>query len=374
MTDAHWMGRALALARGVLGRTAPNPAVGAVLVREGQVLGEGATCPPGGDHAEVVALRSAREAGHDPRGATLYVTLEPCCHHGRTPPCTEAILHAGVARVVVGTLDPFPAMQGRGLARLREGGVEVVLGVEREPCERQILGFARSVTEGLPEVTAKAAVSADGHLATITGESQWITGPEAREVGHRLRASHDAMLVGIGTVLADDPRLTCRLPDDPSPHQPVPVVLDSGLSIPEGARIFQHPRRPVILCEERAPERALPADILRVPADDEGRVDVEAALRALARRGLHRVMVEGGGAVHRSLLSRGLVDTLHLFVAGLLIPGGRSWVGGPPIDRLQDAIRMELDEVRRVGADAELIFRLRHEVAHDPLAGLREGA
>lgn len=369
MTDAEWMERALTLARSVLGTTAPNPAVGAVIVRDGQVLGEGATRPPGSAHAEVVALRRCRDAGHDPTGATLYVTLEPCCHHGRTPPCTEALLAAGVRRVVVGTVDPFPAMQGRSLDVLRASGVEVCLGVAQEACERQILGFARSVTAGLPEVTAKAAVSVDGHLATMAGESKWITGEQARAVGHQLRASHDAILVGVGTVLADDPRLDCRGEEDR--HQPVPVVLDTRLRTPVDSMLFQHPRRAVLICGPDAPKRDLPATILRVDVDVDGRVDIEQALRALVGQGLHRVLVEGGGHVHRTLLDRRLIDTLHLFVAGTVIPGGRPWVAGLPIARLSDAVRMELVGVRAVGPDAELTWRLGHGLAPDPLARLR---
>lgn len=377
MSDAHWMDRALELARTALGQTAPNPAVGALVVRDGKLLGAGWTRPPGGEHAEVVALRGATEAGDDIRGATMYVTLEPCCHHGRTPPCTDAIVKAGIARVVVGTLDPFHAMRGRALRKLRDAGVEVVLGVRREACEQQVLGFARSVAFGLPEVTAKAAISADGHIATEAGESQWISGPLAREAGHRLRASHDAILVGIGTVLADDPRLTCRLPSEAAmgqapPADPVPVVLDTHLRLPANARLLSHPRRPVVICGPDAPARDLPATVCRVPLDTSGRVDAEAALRAVAELGLHRILVEGGGGVHRSLLDAGLVDRLHLFVAGTLIPGGRPWVAGPPLDRLADATRMDLEDVRAVGPDAELVFHLRHALAPDPLAAIRD--
>lgn len=371
MTDEAWMDRALELARAVLGQTTPNPAVGAVIVRDGVCLGEGATRPAGGDHAEVMALRSCRAAGHDPRGATLYVTLEPCCHHGRTPPCTDAILAAGIARVVVGSVDPYPAMRGRSLEHLRDHGVEVLSGVRLEEAEQQILGFARSVTAGLPEVTAKAATSADGNIATVTGESRWITGPAAREAGHRLRATHDAILVGIGTVLADDPRLTCRLPEGEGRH-PVPVVFDTHLRLPENARLLSGPRRPIVFCAEQARARDLPADIVRVPTGSDGRIDPETAFRELVARDVHRVLVEGGGEVHRALLDRRLVDTLHLFVAGLVLPGGRSWVGGPALEHLARAVRMQLHTVRRVGEDAELVFRLRHGPAPDPLASLRE--
>ncbi|MEQ1501700.1 MAG: bifunctional diaminohydroxyphosphoribosylaminopyrimidine deaminase/5-amino-6-(5-phosphoribosylamino)uracil reductase RibD [Myxococcota bacterium] len=375
-SDRAYLQRALGLAGIALGNTAPNPPVGAVIVRDDQVIGEGWTQPAGSDHAEVVALAHCAASGHDPRGATLYVTLEPCCHHGRTPPCTSAILAAGIRRVVIGVLDPFPAMRGRSVALLREAGVEVVLGVEEEACARRILGFARAVGYGLPEVTLKAAVSADGRIATARGESKWITSPLAREAGHQLRARHDAVMVGIGTVLADDPQLTTRLPDGAvrgrsGPADAVPVVLDSSLRIPASAKLFGSSRRAVVVCAEDAPARDLPGDVVRVRRGPDGRLDPEAALRALVARGLHRVLVEGGGLVHRAMLDRGLVDTLELFVAPVLVPGGRSFVGGPPIDALSAAVSMQVTELERVGPDVHVAFRLTHGVVADPLSELR---
>lgn len=358
--DARWLGRALDLARQGRGWTAPNPAVGAVVVRDGRVLGEGFTQPAGGHHAEIMALADCATRGADPTGATLYVTLEPCCHHGRTPPCTDAILRSKVARVVVGVLDPYPAVLGRSMDLLRAAGVDVEL-VDDPGCARQILGFGRAVTAGLPEVTCKVAASLDGRIATATGESRWITSDEARTDGHRLRATHDAILVGAGTVLADDPTLTTRLPDDeplgrPLTH-PVPVVLDTRLRIPETARIFAHPRRPVLICAEDAPERDLPADIVRLPG---GPADLRGALGALVQRGLHRVLVEGGGMVHRSLVDARLVDTLVLYLAPAVIPGGTPWIGGPPVPALADAARGEIEDVRRIGPDVRIDVRLRH--------------
>jgi diaminohydroxyphosphoribosylaminopyrimidine deaminase / 5-amino-6-(5-phosphoribosylamino)uracil reductase len=353
VTDRLWMAQALSRAAEALGDTAPNPAVGAVIVGGGVLLGEGATQPAGSDHAEVRALADARARGHDVRGATMFVTLEPCCHHGRTPPCTDAIVQAGIARVVVGVVDPFPPMRGRALALLREAGVEVVLGVEARACAQQIRGFVRAVTAGLPEVTLKVAVSADGHLATATGESKWITSEAARADGHRLRASHDAVLVGIGTVLADDPMLTTRLAVRRSAVDAVPVVLDTELRIPETAQLLA--RRPIVVCATDAPERALRAEVIRVPRGPGG-VDLTAALRAVAARGLHRVLVEGGARVHRSLVDAGLADTLVLYVGPVLIPGGTPWLGGPAIRALADAVPMELAAAERVGPDARLTY------------------
>ncbi len=370
--DASFMGRALELASAALGRTAPNPAVGAVVVRDGAVLGEGSTRPVGGDHAEKVALDACKAAGRDPAGATMYVTLEPCCHHGRTPPCTDAVIAAGIARVVVGVTDPFPAVRGRGIRLLRQAGIEVTLGVHEAACAAQVLGFARAVTAGLPEVTLKAAVSVDGHLATASGDSQWITGPEARAVGHRLRARHDAICVGIGTVLADDPRLTTRVPGDPGASDPVAVVFDSHLRCPDDAALLRAERGVLLVCGPSAPERTvLGAAVVRVEVGTDGRVEPVAAMRSLAERGLHRVLVEGGGQVHRSLLDVGVADTLELFVGGVVIAGGQPWVGGPPIATLDQAHRMRIRAVERVGDDVHLSYRLVHALAPDPFAALR---
>lgn len=370
--DRAMISRALDLAGEALGRTAPNPPVGAVIARGGAVLGEGHTQPAGFDHAEIVALAQCRRAGHDPRGATLFVTLEPCCHHGRTPPCTTALLEAGIARVVVGVLDPFPPMRGRSVALLRAEGLEVEVGVEREACARRILGFARSVVQGLPEVTLKAAISVDGHIATASGESKWITSEPARALGHRLRDSHDAIVVGIGTALRDDPALTTRLSGERAPHHPVPVVLDSNLRLPASARLLSSPAGAIVITAEDAPSRELPAEILRVKRDADGRISALSALSALAARGLHRVLVEGGGEVHRSLLEGRLVDTLELFVAPMLLPGGRAFVGGRALMRLDEAIGLRLASSARIGPDLHVIYHADHAVP-DPLADLAVG-
>ncbi|MEZ4321382.1 MAG: bifunctional diaminohydroxyphosphoribosylaminopyrimidine deaminase/5-amino-6-(5-phosphoribosylamino)uracil reductase RibD [Myxococcota bacterium] len=354
MSSAFWMGRALDNARRARGSTAPNPPVGAVVVRDGAILGEGFTQPVGGAHAEVRALADCRSRGNDPRGATMVVTLEPCRHHGRTPPCTDALLDAGIARVVVGALDPFEPMCGQSIALLREAGLEVELGVRGAECERMILGFARSITRGLPEVTVKTAMSADGHIATVTGESQWITGEAARAVGQQLRAEHDAILVGIQTVLADDPRLTCRIEGAVSP---VPVVLDTRGRFPAGCALD----RPGTLVMVGAGHgyAGNHAEAVEVPVVD-GRIELRAALSTVASRGLHRVLVEGGGEVIRSVLDARMADTVEMFVAGTLLPGGRPWVGGPPVDSLACGLRLALDRVAAVGPDAWITWRVEH--------------
>ncbi|MBT3218813.1 MAG: bifunctional diaminohydroxyphosphoribosylaminopyrimidine deaminase/5-amino-6-(5-phosphoribosylamino)uracil reductase RibD [Proteobacteria bacterium] len=355
--DRHWMSRAITEAEEALGSTAPNPAVGAVLVRNGLLLGMGHTQPPGGYHAEAVALADAKARGIDVSGATIYITLEPCRHYGRTPPCTDAIIAAGISRVVVGVEDVFPAMQGKALKQLRQAGLEVVLGVEGDRCANLVRGFTRATAYGLPEVTCKAGISADGHIATQSGESQWITGEAARQKGHRLRATHDAVAVGIGTVLADNPRLTCRH----GGSHPRPVVFDTELRIPDSAAIFDHPSEPILLCARDAPQRELRADIVRLPRGAGG-VDVEQALRALVCLEQHRILIEGGGQLHRSLLDARLVDTVCLFMAGMLIPGGRPWVGGSPLDSLAQAIKLKNPIMERVGPDIQLLWQMTHAV------------
>jgi diaminohydroxyphosphoribosylaminopyrimidine deaminase/5-amino-6-(5-phosphoribosylamino)uracil reductase len=357
LRDDAWMERAIEAGRRATGRTAPRPAVGAAIVRGDQLLAVGHTDGRGGAHAEPSAIRNARAAGHDVRGATLYVTLEPCCHHGRTPPCTSAILEAGIARVVVGCIDPYPPMRGHGLEVLRRGGVEVDVGVRREDCARSLRGFLRAVTVGLPEVTLKVAASLDGRLATASGESKWITGERTRFRVQRLRSEHDAILVGIGTVLADDPRLTARLD---GAEDPVPVVLDSQLRLPETAALLRHPKQAVVICAEDAPERDLPARIVRVPRGPDGRVDLEKAMRAVVACGCHRVLVEGGSTVHRAFLEARLADTLEVHVAPVLIPGGKPWLGGAALERLGDAVRFGAPEVDRVGEDVVLRYSVGH--------------
>lgn len=325
MTEpADWrlMGLALEVARRAAGRTAPNPMVGAVIERDGRVIAEGWTQPPGQDHAEPNALA---KLGGRAEGATMYVVLEPCCHYGRTPPCTDAIVRSGIRRVVIGTVDPFPLVSGRGIQALRDAGIEVLVGVREAECRRLNRGFLRAIGEGLPEVTLKAAVSLDGRIASEGGESRWITGPAARARGHELRDTHDAIIVGIGTVLADDCALDTRFPGG---RNAVPVVLDTRLRIPDAARVLTAGRRPIVVCAEDAPPRDLPADVIRVPRG-EGGVDVNAALRALVARGHHHVLVEGGGRVHRGLLEAGLVDRIELFMNGRVLAGGPGMVAGP---------------------------------------------
>ncbi len=356
LTDEDAM--ALAVEQGLKGRgrTAPNPPVGAILVRGGEVVGRGFTQPAGGPHAEIVALEDCRSSGNDPCGATLYVTLEPCGHHGRTPPCTEALIRAGVERVVVGVIDPTAPMQGRSLRTLRSAGIQVDLGILAERCSRSILGWRRAVLHGLPELTLKVASSADGAIATATGESKWITGEQARHRGRRLRGEHDAILVGIGTVLADDPHLDTRIAGLPDP---VPVVVDSRGRFPAGCALD----RPgtLVFTAPDAPFHGVHANRLSVPRGHGG-LDLERVLQILVERGLHRVLVEGGATISRSFLDAALVDRVEQFLAGALLPGGRGWVGGPPLEHLGEAVRLTVDEVVRVGPDLWIRWEAPHRL------------
>ena len=354
-TDRRHMGSALALARRALGTVAPNPAVGCVLVRDGRVVGRGWTQPGGRPHAETEALG---RAGGLARGATAYVTLEPCSHWGRTPPCADALTAAGVARVVAAVEDPDPRVSGGGLARLRAGGIEVASGVCADEAAEVNEGFFRRVREGRPLATLKLATTLDGRLATATGESQWITGPPARERVHALRATHDAVMIGSNTVLADDPMLTCRLPGL-ADRSPVRIVVDSRLRIPLTARLVADARRVptwiVTLRGGDAPRReaflACGVELIEVDAAAGG-VDLAAAMQALGARGLTRVLVEGGAVLAATLLRADLVDRIAWFRAPSLIGGdGLPAVSGFGLERLADAPRFVRAAIERVGDD-----------------------
>ncbi len=330
--DERWMEKAQSL--GAAGTPAPNPHVGAVLVKNGQRIGAGHHERAGEEHAEVSVLREAREAA---RGATLYVTLEPCNHVGRTPPCVDAILAAGVARVVVGCRDPNPHVRGGGAARLRDSGVQVDVGC-REPEAQALIGaWTKFVTVGMPYVTLKLALSLDGRIASRTGASKWVTGPEARARVHLLRAQHDAVVIGVGTAIADDPRLTVR---EAPGNSPLRVVFDTKLRLPLASQLVQTAREvPTwVVCttdaassaEEQLLEHGV--EILRAPPSSEGRIDPIAALRLLASRGVVTAMVEGGAELAGSVLAGAVVDKLHAFVAPILLgprgrPGAVDWAG-----------------------------------------------
>lgn len=356
MEDREYMKMALDLAGKAEGRTSPNPMVGAVVVRGGEVVGRGFHARAGTPHAEVLALR---EAGEKARGATLYVTLEPCCHHGRTGPCTEAVIGAGVKRVVAAMVDPNPLVAGKGLARIREAGLEAGSGVMEDEARRLNEVFIKYITTGLPFVVLKAAVSLDGKIATRSGDSKWITGPQAREHGHRLRNRYDAIMVGVNTVLADDPSLTTRLPE--GGRDPVRVVLDSMARTPPEARVISRssPVPAIIAVTGRAPEerlkrlREVGAEVFSAPSGRDGRVDMPSLMKELAGREITSILIEGGGEVHASALASGVVDKVAWFIAPKLI-GGREAPGplsGPGPESLEEAVLLDRVSFGAMGND-----------------------
>lgn len=353
--DARHMAHALALGRRGLGRVWPNPAVGCVIVKDGRVVGRGRTADGGRPHAETVALDMAGQAA---RGATAYVTLEPCSHHGKTPPCADALIAAGIARVVVAIADPHPKVAGQGLERLRAAGITVETGVLAETARRQQAGFLSVVKRGRPFLTLKLALALDGRIATATGESRWITGPDARRKVHAMRASHDALLVGGGTARADDPTLTVR--DIGASRQPVRVVASRRLDLPWPNRLAETTDAgPVWVLHgegegvDKAIARWTGAGAKLVPvAVTGGQLDPGVALAKLAEGGITRVFCEGGGALAASLLQGDLVDDLVVFSAGKLLGAeGTPGIGALGVDVLAGAPAFDLVDCRAVGAD-----------------------
>jgi diaminohydroxyphosphoribosylaminopyrimidine deaminase/5-amino-6-(5-phosphoribosylamino)uracil reductase len=333
-----------------LGRTSPNPAVGAVLVKNGRVVARGHHARAGGPHAEVVAIRAA---GARARGADLYTTLEPCDHYGRTPPCSIAILEAGVRRVFAGSSDPNPLVNGKGVERLRRAGVEVVTDVLAAQCDALNAHWFRYIRDRRPYVTLKAAVTLDGRIATRTGDARWVTGEEARRWVHRLRDRVDAVLVGAGTARADDPLLTTRLPGGRG-RDPVRVVLDTDLSLPARLKLLR-PRSPaptlVAHASSRTRRLAPGVEALRCRRG-KGGVDLRDLLAKLAERGVTHLLVEGGARVHARFLEEGLVDRVAVFVAPKLAGGdGVPLLAGRGPARMADALRLDEVQVERVGDD-----------------------
>jgi diaminohydroxyphosphoribosylaminopyrimidine deaminase/5-amino-6-(5-phosphoribosylamino)uracil reductase len=350
------MRAALALARRSLGRTWPNPAVGCVIVKDGKIIARGRTQDGGRPHAEADALAKAEGLA---RGATVYVTLEPCSHHGRTPPCADALVAADVARVISAVEDPDPRVKGQGHARLKAAGIAVEIGDGADEAAEINAGFFLRVREGRPLFHLKLASSLDGRIATASGESKWITGEAARNDGQRLRATHDAILVGAGTVTADDPELTCRLPGLAA-RSPVRLVLDSKAGLALTSRLAVSARKvPVwVLCTRAAPEakrealRQAGVEIIEVAAAGDGRVDAAAAAQVLGQRGLTRVLVEGGGQVAAAFLKAGLVDRITSYRAGLVLGAdGRSAVGELGLGQLDFAPRFRLVSARSLQGD-----------------------
>lgn len=368
--DARWMAAALALARRGRGRTWPNPTVGCVIVRDGRVLGRGTTRPGGRPHAEAVALAEARArwGAEALRGATACVTLEPCAHHGRTPPCADALVEAGIARVVAPMADPDPRVDGRGFARLRAAGVEVVVGPGAAEAAAINAGFLARMHGGRPEVTLKLAATLDGRIATASGESRWITGPLARRRVHLMRAEADAVLIGAGTARADDPMLDVRLPGL-GPSSPVRIVADPSLSLALTSRLAATAgERPLWLLHRAGVDGArarafagIGARLIEVPHDPAtGSLRLARALELAGDFGLNSVLCEGGAALAAALLREDLVDRLVWFTAGLALGAdARAAVGALGVGALGDAARFRLASAEALEGDTLAIWERR---------------
>jgi diaminohydroxyphosphoribosylaminopyrimidine deaminase / 5-amino-6-(5-phosphoribosylamino)uracil reductase len=350
--DSHYMRKALALARRMVGRTSPNPAVGCVIARGGRIVGQGATAPGGRPHAETLALE---RAGERARGATAYVTFEPCAHRGRTPPCARTLVEAGVRRVVVGCVDPYPPVRGRGLKILRAAGIEIVNGVLEDECRDLNRDFITRVTRGRPFTTLKLALSLDGRIAAASGDSQWISSAASRALVHRWRNEADAVMVGAGTVLADNPRLTCRIPGG---RDPVRVVIDGRLRASPRARVFTQRSAASALLVTTTANAARArrryggghVEVVGCPGR-RGEVDLRAAMREFARRGWCNVLIEGGAKLAGAALRAGIVDRVAFFAAPILVGAGTPAIEGLGFKRVRDAIALGRLSVRGLGRD-----------------------
>jgi diaminohydroxyphosphoribosylaminopyrimidine deaminase/5-amino-6-(5-phosphoribosylamino)uracil reductase len=358
--DTSFMQRALALAEQSIGLSDPNPRVGCVLPRaDGTVLGEGFTQAAGDAHAEVMAVRAAKAAGHDVRGATAYVSLEPCAHHGRTPPCCDALVKAGVGRVVVAIEDPNPLVAGQGIARLRAAGIEVAIGPEAEASRELNIGFFSRMQRGRPWVRIKIAASVDGRPARPTGKSLWITGAAARRDGHAWRKRAGAVLTGVGTVLEDDPRLDVRLVE--TAKQPLRVIVDSRLETPVTARMLRPPGEVVIYCAIPATEPRLSLEsrgaTVALRPGISGKVDLAMLLDDLTLRDINELHFEAGHKLNGSFVRERLVDEFLVYLAPRLLGTGREMAAFGPLDSLGDAVRLQFKQPAMVGKDLRLVAR-----------------
>lgn len=358
--DIAWMRQALALAEAVTNITTPNPRVGCVIVRDGVVLGAGATQAVGGPHAEVCALRDAAARGADVRGATAYVTLEPCSHFGRTPPCCDALAAAGLGRVVAAMGDPNPLVNGRGMARLRAAGIQTVAGICEEEALALNIGFVARMSRGTPWAWLKTAASLDGRSALENGQSQWITGPQARDDGHRWRARSCVVLTGIGTVLHDNPRLNVRALE--TPRQPRKALIDGDFRLPEDALLIEGAPLLVFTAREDDAKAARLAQrgvqVILLPGERPGTVDLPAVMQWLAADGVNEVHVEAGPGLNGALLRAGCVDELISYVAPVLLGDAQPMARLPALSSLAQARRFEFTDMVRLGADVRVRARV----------------
>ena len=363
--DIEYMRRAMELAERGVGFTNPNPMVGAVIVKGGKVIGEGWHERCGEWHAERNAFKNCTVPAE---GATMYVTLEPCCHYGKTPPCTEAIIEHGIARVVVGMEDPNPLVAGKGIALLREAGIEVVCGVEEEALREQNRVFLKYISTKLPWVAMKTAMTLDGKIATRTGDSKWITGAEARAYVHELRHRFMAIVVGIGTAVADDPLLNCRI-EGRGVRQPIRVVVDSNARLSLDSQLVKTAGeyRTIVAHTCFAPEervkalREIGVEML-LCKEKEGLVDVRNLLELLGQSGIDSILLEGGGSLNYTFLSEGLADELYAFIAPKIVGGmnAKTPVEGAGMEKMADAINLELENVLNIGHDVLLKLKVKN--------------
>ena len=360
MLELHrmdYMKQAISLAKLALGRVSPNPAVGALIVKDGEIIGQGYTQPPGSAHAEIVALQ---QAGDRSKGSTLYVTLEPCCHYGRTPPCTQAIISAGVAEVHFAMSDPNPIVSGKGRAELEKNGLTVVAGEHEKEALEINEAYIKYITVKIPFITAKFALSLDGKIATRTGDSRWISSEESRKFAHYLRYMNDSIMVGVNTVIADDPSLTtkcCGGRGGMAVQQPLRVIVDGKGRTPLTSRLFAQPGKTLVAYNSIEAEKSdsysrIGAELLAVPGK-RGKVNIESLLQSLGKRGITSVLVEGGGTLLGSMFDDGQVDKVIAFVAPVIIGGSRTKtpVGGRGVETIADAMRLKRVKIERIGED-----------------------
>ncbi|MGS0741999.1 bifunctional diaminohydroxyphosphoribosylaminopyrimidine deaminase/5-amino-6-(5-phosphoribosylamino)uracil reductase RibD [Glaciimonas sp. GG7] len=359
MTHADvFMAHALRMAMHGFPTSAPNPAIGCVIVKDGLIIGEGFTQPPGGNHAEIQALNDAREKGHAVRGATAYVTLEPCNHFGRTPPCVDALILAGLAKVVAAMEDPNPQVAGQGFERLRAAGIAVETGVLAGEARELNIGFFSRMERGMPWVRLKIAASLDGKTALYNGQSQWITSQAARDDGHFWRARAGAILTGIGTVKEDDPQLTVRA--IPVTHQPLRVIIDSKLAIDPKARLLSGD--PILIFsavenpEKEAQLKKRGAEIMVLP-NAHGKVSLPLVMLELGRRQINEVHIEAGAKLNASLINEGCVDELLLYLAPSILGDARGMFDLPGLDNLQDKFSLQFHDVKQIGEDLRILAR-----------------
>jgi diaminohydroxyphosphoribosylaminopyrimidine deaminase/5-amino-6-(5-phosphoribosylamino)uracil reductase len=355
--DEKFMRRALALAKKGAGAVSPNPLVGAVIVKNGQIIGEGWHQRRGENHAEINAIQSATESIE---GSTFYVTLEPCSHYGRTPPCADALVAGHPARVVVGTADPNPLVSGRGMEILRQGGIETEMGILEDECVEINRFFFKYIRTGLPYVTLKFAQTLDGRIATATGDSRWISSPSSLRLAHRLRAIHDAILVGAGTIRADNPKLTCRLVKG---RDPLRIVMDSRLTLPIDSEIFSDGGKTLAICTGCAPAkkrtllRQRGVDVAEIAGTNRNQPALSALLRKLGQREITSLLVEGGAGIATAFLQENLVDQLLIIVAPKIVGSGINSIGNIGIEKMANALSFSYRKISRRGDDLIIDIR-----------------